>query len=95
MQLTPGLRDIVALAYSATGQLYAVDCAWQDPQAGGVYRLDDARWQGQPACRGVKIASLSRPTSLLFAPDGSLYVAAFGASSDSPQGTITKITGEF
>jgi hypothetical protein len=85
----------VGLAYSTSGQLYAIDLAWQDENAGGVYRLDDARFEGQPACRAVKIAEVVRPTSLLFAPDGALYVASWGKGNGAKQGTIVKISGEF
>jgi hypothetical protein len=95
LDLTPGLLDIVGLAYSPSGQLYAIDLAWQDDEAGGVYRLDDARHNGQPACRAVKVAEVVRPTSLLFAPDGSLYVTSWGKGSNSKHGKIVNVTGEF
>jgi len=38
MNLGTGLHDVVALAYSPTGQLYAVDLAWEKEEASGVYR---------------------------------------------------------
>jgi hypothetical protein len=95
LKLTPGLVDIVGLAYSPSGQLYALDLAWQDEKAGGVYRLDDARFEGQPACRAVKIAEVVRPTSLLFASDGALYVTAWGKGNSEKNGTVMKVTGEF
>jgi hypothetical protein len=95
LELASGLLDVVGLAYSTSGQLYAIDLAWQDENAGGVYRLDDARFEGQPACRAVKIAEVVRPTSLLFAPDGALYVASWGKGNGAKQGTIVKISGEF
>ena len=95
LELTPGLLDVVGLAYSPSGQLYAIDLAWQGEKAGGVYRLDDARYNGQPACRAVKIAVVARPTSLLFAPDGALYVTSWGKGDDTKHDTIVKITGEF
>lgn len=94
MSLPTGLHDIVSLAYSPSGQLYAADFSWQEEQAGGVYRLDDARIEGRSACRAVKIASLVRPMSLAFAPDGSLFATALGAGENTKQGTLVKITGE-
>ena len=95
LDLTPGLFDVVGLAYSPSGQLYAIDLAWADAGAGGVYRLDDVRHEGQPACRAVKIAAVARPTSLLFDSSGAMYVTAWGRGSDSKKGVVVKITGEF
>jgi hypothetical protein len=95
LKLTPGLLDIVGLAYSPAGQLYAIDLAWEDDEAGGVYRLDDARFEGQPACRAVKIAEVARPTSLLFGDNGTLYVSTWRKDGAAQQGAILKITGEF
>ncbi len=93
MHLSTGLHDIVALAYSPSGQLYAVDYAREEEAARGIYRLDDARVGGQQACRAVKIASISRPTALCFSPEGSLYVTALGADENAKQGVLVKITG--
>jgi len=93
LELPTGLHAIVGLAYSRTGQLYALDAAWQDVSQGGVYRLDDAQLNGQQACRAVKIASVSLPSALVFAPDGALYVAALGEAAQ--EGTLLKIVGEF
>jgi hypothetical protein len=95
LDLMPGLLDMVGLGYSPSGQLYAIDLAWQEAQGGGVYRLDDARYEGQPACRAVKIAEIARPTSLLFDPSGAIYVTAWGEGNDSKSGAVVKITGEF
>ncbi|NOZ40409.1 MAG: hypothetical protein GXP24_09305 [Planctomycetes bacterium] len=94
MNLPTGLHDIISLAYSPTGQLYAADFSWHDAQAGGVYRIDDARLDGRQTCRAVKIASIVRPFSLAFAPDGSLFVTALGEGDNTKQGTLVKITGE-
>jgi len=96
MSLETGLHDISALAYSPTGQLYAADFARDEEASGGVYRLDDAYLNGQQTCQAIKIASIARPTALVFASDGTLYVTAFGASEDESkdQGLLVKITGE-
>jgi hypothetical protein len=95
LKLLPGLFDVVALAYSDSGQLYAVDLAWSDEKAGGVFRLDDARLQGRSACRAVKIADVTRPTSLVFDASGALYVTSLGTGTNTKSGQIIKITGEF
>lgn len=93
LDLPTGLNDIISLAYSPSGQLYAADFSWHDEQAGGVYRLDDARLEGQQTCRAVKIASLVRPYGLAFAPDGSLFVTTFGSGENEKQGTLVRIKG--
>jgi hypothetical protein len=95
LQLQAGVRDAVALAYSPTGDLYVADAAWDDPAAGGVYRIDAAEIDGRQSCRPVKIAAAQRPTSLAFTADGTLYVTAFGDRDDSnapPTGALLKIT---
>lgn len=95
LALETDLRDIAGLAYSETGQLCAVDAPWGEPGRGGVYRLDDARAEGRPACRAVKIATVSRGISLAFAPDGALYVTCLGSRVNAKQGSVVKITGNF
>ena len=95
MNLPTGLHDIVSLAYSPSGQLYAADFSWHDEQAGGVFRIDDARVDGRQTCRAVKVASVVRPLGLVFTPDGSLFVTAFGAGENTKQGTLIKVTGDF
>ena len=95
LALDTGLSDISGLAYSSTGQLYAVDAAWDDPRQGGVFRLDDARTEGHQACRAVKVAAVTRGISLAFAPDGALYVTSLGPSGRSKEGSLVKITGRF
>lgn len=95
LKLFPGLFDILGLAYSPSGRLYVVDFAAREENSGGVYRLDDVRLNGYSACRAVKIASIVRPTSLAFDASGNLYVTSFGTGTNSKQGTITKIEGDF
>ncbi len=95
MNLPTGLHDIISLAYSPSGQLYAADFSWHDEQAGGVFRIDDARVDGRQTCRAVKIASIVRPFGLAFTPDGTLFVTAFGAGENAKQGTLIKISGDF
>jgi hypothetical protein len=95
LRLQAGLRDAVALAYSPTGDLYVADAAWDDPAAGGVYRIDAAEVDGRQSCRPVKIAAAERPTSLAFTPNGELYVTTFGersAPDAAPTGALLKIT---
>ncbi len=94
LNLATGLHDIISLAYSPSGQLYAADFSWHDEQSGGVYRIDDARVEGRQACRAVKIAAIVRPFGLVFAPDGSLFVTAFGAGENAKRGMLVKISGK-
>jgi hypothetical protein len=95
LELVPGLRDVVGVAYSPWGNLYAVDFASGDEKAGGVYRLDDSRLNNRPACRAVKIANIARPTSLMFDKLGVLYVSSLGKEGSEKQGEIIKVSGEF
>ena len=95
LMLPLGLRDAVAIAYSPSGDLYALDFSWAAPAEGGVYRIDAAPVDGREGCRPVKIAAVTRPTGLAFAPDGSLYVTAIGDRTDldqPPTGVLLKIT---
>jgi hypothetical protein len=95
LRLSTGLDDVTALAYSPSGQLYALDRARNETGQGGVYRLDDVRHEGRQACRAVKIAAVVSGVSMAFAPDGALYVTSLGKGENSKQGALTKITGEF
>jgi hypothetical protein len=95
LELVPGLLDVIGLAYSPWGNLYAVDFASGDDKSGGVYRLDDARLNNRPACRAVKIADIAHPTSLMFDKYGVLYVSSLGEESSEKQGQIIKVSGEF
>ncbi|GAG33499.1 unnamed protein product, partial [marine sediment metagenome] len=95
LRLQTDLHDLVALAYSPSGQLYAADFAANDVVAGGIYRIDDARADGRQTCRSVKIASITHPLAMAFTPDGHLYVTAFGEGENAKQGSLLKITGDF
>lgn len=89
LNLNTGLFDVAGLAYSPSGDLYALDFATANPNEGGVYRLEAANDNGRETCRPVKIAAIVRPTALAFTPDGTLYVAARGDGAD---GKLVKIT---
>lgn len=94
MNLETGLFDIVALAYSPSGQLYALDFAWMDTKQGGLFRLDS---DGNGGVTAVKVTELDKPTAMAFAPDGALYVTVFGAAEDGStkeSGKVLKITGQ-
>jgi hypothetical protein len=91
LALAPGLRDITAIAYSPNNDLYVADFAADQSGAGGVYRLEAAQVDGRESCRAVKIASVERPTSLAFTPDGALYVTARGEAGGST-GAVIRIT---
>ncbi|HMP07480.1 MAG TPA: hypothetical protein PJ982_14110, partial [Lacipirellulaceae bacterium] len=93
LRLNTGLRHIVGLAYSPSGDLYAVDYGGDDPASGGVYRLEAAKVERRESCRPVKIADAPRPTALAFSPDGLLYVTALGEHSgdDPATGVLLRI----
>jgi hypothetical protein len=97
MELPIDLYDVVALAYSpTTGSLYAADIAWMAPDEGGIFRVDDLGEAGKPRCVPVRMAEVNRPSALAFAPDGTLYVTAFGKPNgdETNTGVLLKITGE-
>jgi hypothetical protein len=73
-----GLNDLVALAYSPQGQLYALDCAWADASQGGLFQLVAFRNGNVHEIKAEKIASLERPTAMAFGSKGELYVTVLG-----------------
>jgi DNA-binding beta-propeller fold protein YncE len=70
-----GLHDIAALAHHPkTGKLYALDYAWMKPEDGGLFELTvEQTSAGKVAVKATKVAPLSFPTAMAFAPDGTLY----------------------
>jgi len=99
LNLNTGLRDIVALAYSPAPSLdlYAADYSQANSSEGGVYRLEAAQVDGHESCRAVKIAAVTRPTSLAFTADGAMFVTALGDppngdANAKPAGVLLKIT---
>lgn len=100
LNLETGLRDITGLGYSpASGQLYALDFAWDDASQGGLFRLDGEGSGKNQTCNAVKISSLDKPTAMAFAANNTLYVTIFGtpkkdAKKDEKPGRLLKITGD-
>ncbi|HZZ73702.1 MAG TPA: hypothetical protein VFE24_15735 [Pirellulales bacterium] len=94
LQMNTGLNEIAGLAYSAHGNLYAIDASPHEPAQAGLYRLDD---NGKGAVKPVKIAALDRPTSLAAMPDGTaLLVTILGkypADSNDKPGQLLQFKG--
>jgi hypothetical protein len=79
MQIPVELERIVALAYSSkTGNLYAANSASSNKSHSGIFRVDATEKNGAPACKLKKVASVETPTSLAFAPNGTLYITVSG-----------------
>ncbi len=90
------LFDVTALAYSTkTELLYAADFAWMEPKAGGLYRLDMALVNGVQGVKATRIVELDRPTAMVFAGDGTLYLTTIGGKEtvNGKTGQVLKITG--
>ena len=97
MQVSTRLQRIVALAYSPkSGNLYAANYPRSNESGGGIYRIDKSNNLGTTAVKAVAIAEVPRPTALVFAPDGTLYVASAGPAKDerSTAGALYKLTGD-
>ena len=86
MKLETGLDDVCALAYSPTGNLYALDFAWGEGESGGLYRLDKSAEAPATSCLAVEQLALDRPTAMAFAPGGELYIVQFGAEESGATG---------
>ncbi|MCA9259030.1 MAG: hypothetical protein KDA61_07515, partial [Planctomycetales bacterium] len=96
LQLKLELYDVVALAYSPSGNLYAADFAWRRPEEGGIYRIDQTLVDGRQACQPVKIAEIRRPTGLAFTDDATMWATSFGEGDDQqPHGELIRVRGEF
>jgi hypothetical protein len=84
--------DLMAIAYSPQGRLYAVDMAWNQPDQGGLYRLDAAVGRGGGvAVQATRLVGLQRPTCMAFARDGSLYITQLGDETDPHPGHLLRI----
>jgi hypothetical protein len=90
LSLPTTLNDLVALVYgmpaagSGRSSLLALDSGGSRPDAGGLYRLDARIVDGQPALQATKILTLSGPTAMAIATDGSLLLTIRGAASSPP-----------
>jgi DNA-binding beta-propeller fold protein YncE len=96
MSVKTGLFDITALAYSPKSELlYATDFAWMEPKAGGLYRLDMALAGGIQGVKATRVLEIDRPTAMVFAGDGALFVTTIGGdqSGKDKTGRLLKITG--
>lgn len=94
LNLTTGLYDIAALAYSPKGQLLALDFAWMKTEEGGLFELIAVKEGGKQAIQSKKHLSLDKPAAMAFGPDGALYVTVFGTAkegSDKKPGSLLKI----
>ena len=95
--LDTGLHEVTGVAYSPrTGWLYVTAVADGKGSEGGVYRLDRALVDGKPGVKAVLVTTLQRPSGLVFAPNGALYVASLGkadTSSKENTGSVVRLTG--
>ena len=92
LNFSTGLYDLTGLAYSPrTKRLFAIDFAWQDPAAGGLFEISADRSQLQQKLQLTKITPLEKPTSMAFGPDGSLYLTVLGKSPADGEKAVGKL----
>ena len=82
-----GLHDITAIAQSPGSQWYATDFAWFDTTKGALYRLTHQ----DGSLETEKLASLDKPTAMVFGLDGTLYISVIGSGEKG--GKLLKVAG--
>lgn len=95
MKMDLGLHDVSAIAYSARRQMYALDLAWSQPEAGGLFRIVEDK--SSPSGLKTKlIAKLPHPMAMCFDSEGALYVTLRGSVDDkgNSQGMLVRIPSE-
>jgi len=100
LSLECDLHDVVALAYSPREKprMYALDFAWMDAPAGGLFRLDKTiSEEGKQGCKPVPVLPLDKPTAMTFDKDGNLYVTVIGTAEEGAEekpGKLLRIQGD-
>ncbi|QDU97036.1 hypothetical protein Pla8534_48610 [Lignipirellula cremea] len=103
LNLETGLSDITALAYAPMPkpkkrQLYALDYSWSAPEEGGLFQLLKRVKDDKQSVEARKIASLDKPTGMIFAEDGTLYITVIGTAEEGAEtkpGKLLKLEGKF
>lgn len=91
LNIKTGLHDIAAVAYSKRGQMYVLDYAWADPTQGGLFQIVEDE-KSDSGIRTKKLASLDKPTAMVFDTSGNLYVTVIGEATDAnSKGQLIKI----
>jgi hypothetical protein len=87
------LANVVGVAYSHTGNLYAISQSSGNERHGGVFRIDgnESSDPSQHSATATHVAEIQQPTAIAFGPNGAAYVTSFG--KDRKSGTLHKITG--
>ena len=87
--------DITALAYGKKkNRLYALDFSFANPERGGLFKLIQSPDRTRSVA--VKIASLDKPTAMVFDSLGNLYVTVMGSEkkageSDEPEDEAAEV----
>ena len=87
-----GLYDITGLAFSPqTKNLFAVDFAWMDAAAGGLFEISADPSSRRRKLEVTKVLPLQKPTAMAFAADGTLYVTVLGKPGENAANLTGKL----
>jgi len=103
LNLPTTLSDITALGYAPKPkgkkrQLYALDYSWAEPEKAGLFQLLKKAVDGKQTIGTREIIKLDKPTAMVFAESGELYITEIGTAEEGAEGSpgrLIKLEGAF